>query len=211
VIDIAKITDVTNHLQGIQAVIFDLDDTLYSEKEYVRSGYRQVARCVPSVERAEEKLWQFFLDKKPAIDELLTTEGIFDDATRAACVRAFRSQMPDDLHFYEGVDAMLTSLREQGYRLGIITDGRVEAQSAKIKALGLEQRVDKIIITDSLGGVEYRKPCPKSYMLMKEAFQTEYAEMVYVGDNLKKDFIACEQLGIRAIHLVNPDGLYYCP
>ncbi len=44
-IQINKITEVQNYLDGLEAVIFDLDDTLYGEKEYVRSGYREVAKC----------------------------------------------------------------------------------------------------------------------------------------------------------------------
>lgn len=37
-IEIDKITDVSNYIDDLKAVVFDLDDTLYSEKEYVRSG-----------------------------------------------------------------------------------------------------------------------------------------------------------------------------
>ena len=62
-IEITSITEVSNHLQGLKAIIFDLDDTLYGEKEYVRSGYRAIADTLPNVERMEEKLWQAFEQK----------------------------------------------------------------------------------------------------------------------------------------------------
>ena len=39
-LEISDILEVRKHIEGLKAVIFDLDDTLYSEKEYVRSGYR---------------------------------------------------------------------------------------------------------------------------------------------------------------------------
>lgn len=58
-IQISEITEVQNYLDGLEAVIFDLDDTLYSEKEYVRSGYREVAKVLPQIQNAEEKLWSF--------------------------------------------------------------------------------------------------------------------------------------------------------
>ena len=51
---IDNILDLEKHIDGLDAVIFDLDDTLYSEKEYVRCGYRRIAdyyfgkRCLPS-------------------------------------------------------------------------------------------------------------------------------------------------------------------
>lgn len=40
---ITNILEVEQHLDGITGVIFDLDDTLYSEKQYVRSGYKAVS------------------------------------------------------------------------------------------------------------------------------------------------------------------------
>ena len=43
---------------------------------------------------------------------------------------------------------------------------------------------------------------------MKERLGVEYAEMCYVGDNTKKDFIAPDQLGMRSIWFKNADGLY---
>lgn len=206
-IEINSITDVVLYLKGIKTVIFDMDDTLYGEKEYVRSGYKCVSERVPNVDNAEEKLWQFFTDGKSAIDELLITEGIYTDELKTACIKAYRYQVPD-IHLYPGVKDMLISLKQQGYNIGIITDGRVEGQEAKIKVLQLDKLVDKIIITDSLGGIEFRKPCAQSYTLMSEYFNTNYSDMIYVGDNPKKDFIACEKLGIRAVYFVNQDGLY---
>ncbi len=206
-IEIKNITEVVNHLEGIKTVLFDMDDTLYGEKEYVRSGYKCVSECVPDVDNAEEKLWQFFMDGKSAIDELLTTEGIYTDELKTACIKAYRYQVPD-IHLYPGVKEMLIFLKEQGYNIGIITDGRVEGQEAKIKVLQLDKLVDKIIITDSLGGVEYRKPSPAAFVAMKKFFGSEYFEMLYVGDNPQKDFIACEKLGMKFVFFANEDGLY---
>ena len=60
---IQNITDIWQHLNGLKAFIFDLDDTLYSEKEYVKSGYAAVAKVLPNVEDAETKLWKAFEEK----------------------------------------------------------------------------------------------------------------------------------------------------
>ena len=78
-IQINKITEVKNYLDGLEAVVFDLDDTLYSEKEYVRSGYREVAKLLSEIQNTEEKMWSFFEQGFPAIDKLLETEGITSD------------------------------------------------------------------------------------------------------------------------------------
>ena len=63
VIEITSVTEIAKHIQDVKAVIFDLDDTLYSEKEYIRSGYRAIANSIPYVNQMEEKLWQAFLQK----------------------------------------------------------------------------------------------------------------------------------------------------
>lgn len=103
---------------------------------------------------------------------------------------------------------MLHALRTQRMKLGIITDGRPEGQRAKLQVLGLESMVDQIIVTDELGGTDFRKPCPLAFQRMKELLGVEYSEMCYVGDNIAKDFIAPEKLGMKAIHFLNEDGLY---
>lgn len=207
-VEISKITDVLNHISGLKAVLFDLDDTLYGEKEYVRSGYKAVAKLLPNVVDAEEKLWVAFENKEPAIDTVLNAERIYSEELKAECILAYRNQIPD-IHLYDGVLDMLIELRSKGMRIGIITDGRPEGQKAKIKALNLEATVEHIIITDELGGVEYRKPCEKALVIMREYFGVTYQEMCYVGDNIVKDFIAPEKLGLSAIWFRNRDGLYY--
>ncbi len=207
-IEIHKITDVLLHLDGLKAIAFDLDDTLYSEKEYVKSGYSAVSQMLPQIKNAEAKLWQAFEKKKSAIDELLLSEGIYTDELKQKCLEVYRYHQPT-IHLYDGVAEMLMLLRKQGLLLGIITDGRPEGQWAKITALKLTEYVDQIIVTDELGGVKYRKPNKKAFMLLKELFDVQFSQMCYVGDNIKKDFIPCEQLDIKPVYFVNKDGLYF--
>ncbi len=208
-IEILSITDVIQELDGLKAVIFDLDDTLYSEKEYVKSGYKAVADILlPEIEDAESKLWKLFEQKKSAIDELLLSEGIYGDELKQKCLEVYRHHQPN-IRLHDGVAEMLMKLRKQSFSLGIVTDGRPEGQRAKIKALDLERYVDHIIVTDELGGVEYRKPNEKAFILMKEQFGVEYSEMCYIGDNCAKDFIAPQNLGMKYIWFNNADGIQH--
>lgn len=206
-IEITTITEVMHYLEGLKAVVFDLDDTLYSEKEYIRSGYQAVARRLPEIDDAEAKLWKAFEDNKAAFDEVLKDEGIYTEELKNKCLGWYRCHQPD-IHLYDGVKEMLLQLKSNGIKTGIITDGRPEGQRAKINVLGLEKLVDVIIITDELGGIQYRKPCEKVFLLMKEYLDVEFGEMCYVGDNRKKDFVAGEKLGMRTVWVRNVGGLY---
>ena len=203
---IKNILDVVNCINGMKAIIFDLDDTLYGEKEYIHSGYRKIADSFPQVKDCEVKLWKLFEDKKAVIDEFLIREDLFTAKNKETSLRIYRFQKPD-IHLYPGVYDMLVQLGKS-YKLGLITDGRPEGQNAKIDALGIRDLFDEIIITDELGGTEYRKPNANAYHIMSEKLGEKFNEMCYVGDNVSKDFIAPEKLGMRGIWFQNSDGLY---
>lgn len=201
-ITIDKITDVEKHLDGIEAVIFDLDDTLYPEKEYVYSGFRKIAAYFGYPEFASE-LWKVFNNGGIAIDEVLAAHAMCDRKDEA--LHIYRNQNPD-INLFSGVEEMIARL-SISHKIGILTDGRPEGQRAKIKALGLH--VDEIIITDELGGIEYRKPNPTAFILMQKRLDIPFERMAYVGDNLKKDFQAPLLHGMRSIFFNNKIGLYY--
>lgn len=191
--------------QPTKGVIFDLDDTLYSEKQYVRSGYQKIGEYLGRVDAAE-KLWNYFEDGRKAIDAYLSE--IEEEEKKAECLKIYREQIPE-ISLYDGVARMIEDLKAKGLKVGIITDGRPEGQRNKIKALGLESLVDDIIITDELGGPQFRKPCDIAFRIMQNRWRLPYEQIVYVGDNPNKDFQACRQLGMRWRYFRNEDGLYF--
>ena len=103
---------------------------------------------------------------------------------------------------------MIKRLRENNIKIGVITDGRPEGQRAKIAALGLENLVDEILITDELGGTQFRKPCDIAFRIMQKKIGVPFEQVVYIGDNPKKDFVAPRALGMKSIWFKNLDGLY---
>ena len=190
--------------QTIKGVIFDLDDTLYSEKEYIYSGFKAVADYLGDPNYAE-LLWNNFKKRKPAIDALLET--LKRDHEKAIILNVYRSHIPQ-IHLYPEAASILRELRSNGYKLGIITDGRPDGQRKKIKALGLDKLVDDIIITDELGGIQFRKPCDISFRIMQMRWKLPASEIVYIADNPEKDFQATQQLGMNSIWFQNEDGIY---
>ena len=205
--EIRHVTEVEALVDDVDAVIFDLDDTLYSEKDYVRSGYAAVAKEFPEIPDMAQRLWQVFEEGGRAIDQVLADADLATEENCARALHTYRFHQPD-IQPFDGALAMLARLRAAGKRLGIITDGRPEGQRAKIKALDLLDRVDEIIVTDELGGVAFRKPNETAFRMMQQKLGVPFDRMMYVGDNLSKDFIAPQALGMQACYHRAPDGIY---
>ena len=209
---IENILDVRKYADGLQAIVFDMDDTLYSEKAYVASGYHQISRLFQRHEQEVfDQLWTAFTEKKHAIDEMLQAQDMYSDKMKEKCLRIYRYQKPD-IRLYDGVSDLLKELREAGIKLGLLTDGRAEGQWAKIEALGLRDLFDEIIVTDEQAGhgdvMKFRKPNSICFEIMQRRLDVPFEKMAYVGDNPKKDFQAPQALGMKCIHFQNKDGLY---
>lgn len=200
--EIGNILEVEKHIGDVDAVIFDLDDTLYPEKEYVRSGYRKIAEFLGRPELADS-MWEVFGRGGKAVDEVLASSGL--SSFREDALRVYRLQKPD-IMLYPGVADMLGRIRGAGKKTGIITDGRPEGQRAKLGVLKI--KVDHVIVTDELGGTGFRKPDRESFCRMRERLDVPFCRMVYVGDNPRKDFIAPDALGMKSIWFRNRDGIY---
>ena len=186
----------------IKAVVFDLDDTLIPEIEYVKSGFCAIAKEFGD-EKISDMLWTLFEGDR---NNVYQRAGFLKEECKR-CIEIYRSHKPK-LILSDEVQELLLQLKNKGIKLGIITDGRPEGQWNKIYALGLEKVIDKIIVTDELGGEEFRKPNPKAFELMREDLDVEFHEMIYVGDNPTKDFQAPQQLGMQCALVENPVGLY---
>jgi carbamoyl-phosphate synthase large subunit len=208
---IKSLLEADIYVSDIEAVILDLDDTLYNEIDYIKSGYRKIAEKYPNIPEAEQELWQYFKERKPAIDLFLKKHGL--EADKEACLSCYRSQMPE-LILSEEHKNLLKKWRAEGKKLGIITDGRPEGQRNKIQALGLEELVDEIIITDELAGKngdvrKFRKPAKPAFEIMQLRMEVPYEKMVYIGDNPSKDFFAPQELSMKTLWLQNEQGVYY--
>lgn len=209
---IYNILEVENYCDDLEAIVFDLDDTLYSEKEFVKGGLKEVATLFSNSKDAYQKMWKYFEEGYPAIDEFLNQEEKKSKITKEQCIKKFDEHKPM-LELYNGLIPMFLRLRERKKKICLITDGRVLAQTNKINTLHIKEFFDEIIITDELAGngtvFAFRKPNTISFKIMKMRLGIPYSKMAYVGDNFKKDFIASNKLGMESIYFSNTDSIYY--
>jgi putative hydrolase of the HAD superfamily len=188
----------------VKALLFDLDDTLYAESDFVTSGFYAVARH-PGVRpriahrRAFELMTGVFASKGrrrvlPALRKRLLDPTL----SLQELVRAYREHSPR-IRLLPGYGTLLRGLRRH-YSLGLITDGLPAVQRRKVAALGLEALFDRIIYTWEHGR-EREKPNPYAFHLMLRELDVKAAEVLYVGDNARKDGVGAHRAGIAFVHV----------
>jgi putative hydrolase of the HAD superfamily len=197
----------------LRSIIFDLDDTLYAERDFVLSGYSAVAGWAHETlgldpQYVRERLEQMLDEgvRGSLFDDLLVETGIESERWVPEMVRVYREHRPT-LKGYPGVVELLGRLKER-YSLGLLSDGYAGVQRRKLEALGIEPLLDAVMFTDELGR-EYWKPSPEGYRRLLEELGVERPEeAVYVGENCTKDFVGARGLGLRTIRVKNPPGFY---
>lgn len=194
-----------------KVVVFDLDDTLYKEIDFLKSGYRKVADYVGRHVRLSSNdiyynLLSWYSRGENAFAKLNETYGL--EILIKEYLDIYRFHQPN-ITLSEDTKAALTRLKEAGVLMGIITDGREETQKNKIIALGLTEWIsdDLVFINEEQ---KYFKPNHWSYdRMMLKCFEKSVepdADFYYVGDNPEKDFLAPNELGWTSICLLDNDG-----
>lgn len=197
----------------IKLVIFDLDDTLISEAEYVKSGYKVVSKYLEdkfilNSSDVFNKLWSYFQNKeKNTFNKLLEECNIsYTQEDILSLVNVYRNHKPN-IDFFDDVEPFLYELKEKNIHTGIISDGYYNGQKAKLEALNAYNKFDYIILTDELGK-EFWKPNPKAFEMMMEKFNVKPEEVIYIGDNPKKDFAIKKIMPITTVRMKRNNSIY---
>lgn len=197
----------------IKLVIFDLDDTLISEEEYIKSGYTVVADYIenkyniPKDIAFREMFKKYRNKEKNVFNGLLDENGIaYSKEEIKEIVDVYRNHVPK-ITFFDDVKPTISLLKEKGVFTGIISDGYRETQKNKLTVLNANEFFDKMILTEELGR-EYWKPNPKAFEIMQNEFGLNYCEMMYVGDNPQKDFFIKKYYPIRTVRIIRENSIY---
>ena len=194
-----------------RVLVFDLDDTLYPECDYVRSGFEAVDRWLRDQHGVtgfnEVAVAHFQAGRRGNIFDLsLEQLGMArEPALISRLVTVYREHKPA-IRLHEDAAWALDHFRPR-MKLGVITDGQLVTQQRKVAALGIEPKVDRIIYSDAFGRENW-KPSTVPYCKLIEAMGCNHAECVYVADNVEKDFLAARRLGWRTIQIRRPNGEY---
>lgn len=192
----------------IKLVAFDLDDTLYNEKDFVYGAFKEVSVFLSDKYGISSKIiYEDMINilqkegRGKIFDLLCEKHNINEDIK--ALVQVYRNSKPK-LKLYDDSIKVINILKGH-YKLGLITDGLASVQWNKIRLLDLEKYFDNIIVTDDLGR-EYWKPHILPFKNMADKFKLLPEDCIYIGDNPHKDFIGAKKLGYKTIRIHRGEG-----
>ena len=192
----------------MKVVCFDLDDTLYKEIDYLKSAYREIASYAADYCRgcsdspiilsvkAYEAMLLAYKEGQNAFERLNAFLGI--NLPISQYLQIYRMHKPN-IRLSKSAVSALNSLKSPECIIGLITDGRSVQQRNKVEALDLNRWIieEDVLISEEFGS---EKPTPANYEYFMKRYP-ESDEFMYVGDNLKKDFIAPNALGWQTVCL----------
>jgi len=199
-------------LKRWKAIVFDLDDTLYPEKEYVLSGFRTVAAWAElnlgiDSNIGEKELLDYFESgiRGDTFNRWLASHNLLSDEVVEKIIKVYRDHNPSIFPFPE-VREVLCKLKKD-FLLGIVTDGQLAVQQRKLSALGINAFFDALVFSDEWGQKAW-KPNEKPFEVISDRLRVPPGQCIYVADNPLKDFLGAKQLGMYTIRVVRPSGEY---
>jgi putative hydrolase of the HAD superfamily len=196
----------------LRAVVFDLDDTLYSERDYAISGFRAVASWAAGHFGTDAGLTHAELvaifdgdGRYDTFDRWLARRGLASDDAAARMLDVYRTHIPQ-ISPHPAAEGILDRLGGH-FRIGLLSDGPLEVQRRKLRVLGIAGRFDQIMFTDELGR-DMWKPSPVGFRNLLARLEVDGCDALYIADNPTKDFIGARLVGMGTIRVRSRHGLY---
>jgi putative hydrolase of the HAD superfamily len=199
----------------LKAILFDIDDTLYSTTEFAALARRNAIRAMvdmgldlepdDALRELNEVISEFSSNYDQHYDKLLlrlprkVRPGVNPALVVAAGVVAYHETKFRQLHAFRDAEEALAALKEKtDLTLGILTEGLEIKQAEKLVRLGIVKYLDPgaIFISDQVG---ISKPNPKLYLHALNRLDLEADEVMYVGDNPDKDITPAKAVGMIAV------------
>ena len=194
----------------IKAILFDLDDTLYPEKQFVMSGFQVVSQYLSQKYNFEsDDIFNILKDdfekglRRRNFDVLLQKLGLNNENVEHL-VRMYRMHFPK-ISLYPDAKSVLELVKGK-FKLGLITDGYFITQKNKILSLRIEKYFDTIIINDVFEKISKLDIQP--FLKTLSQLRIEPKNALYVGDNPLKDFVSPKKIGIHTVRIKRETGEY---
>jgi FMN phosphatase YigB (HAD superfamily) len=217
----------------LKAIAFDLWETLLTDTPELSRAQEQlrlermerslVARGFSAeahrIEEAYRKLWRRCHELYWSVDvdvpcrrqielflEALELDpASFDDVAIAELEHAYaRAAVEIPPKIVDGADEVIATLKERGYRLGLISNtGRTPGYALRdiLDNLGLASSMDVMLFSNEHGEC---KPSQSIFEELRRGLDVSFDELMFVGDNLYVDVHGAQRLGMRGVHFIPP-------
>jgi putative hydrolase of the HAD superfamily len=205
---------------SIEAVLFDLDDTLIDSHTAWRAGFVEVIgaaferypalAALASAEELSDGVFSPFVAEehaaagggewdrafvRRAFRRLLAEHGERDDAFADDLFDVYYAAWPRHMHLFPDARATLDALGQR-YRLALVSNGRSHEQRRKIAQFELEQHFEVLAISEELGAL---KPDRAIFRHALDALGVQPSAALHVGDDARADIDGAKAAGLSAV------------
>lgn len=207
-------------IHDLDAVIFDLDDTLHDDTRAYQKATRDVAEEIAATHGVDanaifnayvagaSQYWRALSVehlKMPVVDSrvelwatALAAVGIRDDATIQAAAMRYGERRRGHYTPFPGALELLAELRRRGLKLGLITNGFAETHYEKLELLGFERAFDAVLCADEVGML---KPDPRIFLHACELLSISPSRAAMVGDRYFRDISGAREAGLFTVYV----------
>jgi putative hydrolase of the HAD superfamily len=189
----------------IQAIIFDLDNTL---TDFMKMKHAAIDAAVDGMIDAGLKLSRTEISEK--IYKVYDREGIeyqqvfdlflkeeldrIDYKILTSAIVAYRRARDSYLVLYPHVNLTLMELAKRGLRLAVVSDAPRFQAWLRLAHLQLQHIFDPVIAFEDTGE---RKPSPKPFRRALEVLGIGPEQAIHIGDWPERDMVGAKKAGIR--------------
>jgi putative hydrolase of the HAD superfamily len=196
--------------RALSLITFDIDDTLYASRDFARTARENALKAMIaaglkiSLEDAaaelDEVVSEYSSNDEHHFDRMLKRipKASLSDYNPAILVAIGVAAYHDTIHdsfmpYEDGVDA-LKRLHDDGFALGVISQGKTVKQAEKVVRLRILPYIHKrgVFFSDQLG---ISKSSPKFYAKAAEVFGANPRECMHVGDRPDRDIDPANNAG----------------
>lgn len=186
-------------------LVFDLDDTLYPEISYVKSGFREVSRFLGNeLSIDSKKIYSRLIEllddcgRGRVFDIFLDEQNRYSKSLVARCLSIYRNHDPK-IALSPEIRSLLNRLKAKA-PLYLVTDGNKLVQQRKIGALKLDRYFKKTFVTHNYG-LASSKPSLNCFNKIAAIEGVHVSNIIYVGDDPYKDFVSLNRIGATTIRV----------
>ena len=181
-------------MQKIKAILFGFDGTLMDTNAIIIESWKHTFKEMNVRERSLEEI------TKTLGEPLTFTMGkLFPEADIPKAIETYRDFHRDTfvehVELFDGMKELVVALKENGYKLGIVTSRKSWSTTKGLEKFGLDKYFDVVITADD---TEKHKPDPEPVYIALEKLGSKAEESIIIGDT-RFDILCAKNAGLKSV------------